>query len=80
MKNITKRYTNGEVTVVWQPGLCMHSGICFRGLGEVFDPRRKPWIEMDKSTTEKIIAQVKKCPSGALSFEMNADKEKAKSD
>jgi len=71
MKSITKKYTNGEVTIVWKPDLCIHSGICFRGLGEVFDPRRKPWITPESSTTEKIIEQVKKCPSGALSYTLN---------
>ena len=73
MKEITKKYSNGEVTVVWQPSLCVHSGICFRGLGEVFDPQRRPWIIVEKSTTEKIVAQVKRCPSGALSFYLNTD-------
>jgi uncharacterized Fe-S cluster protein YjdI len=70
----THYYTNGEVTVLWQPALCIHSGICFKGLPEVFDPRRKPWIEMDKAATETIIQQVSKCPSGALSISANADK------
>lgn len=64
-------YRNGDITVLWQPGLCIHSGICFRGLPQVFDPRRKPWIEMDKSDTATISNQVKKCPSGALSFYVN---------
>ena len=68
MKEITKQYSNGEVTVVWKPGMCKHSAICFKGLGEVFDPRKKPWITLEKSTTDKIIEQVKKCPSAALSY------------
>jgi len=38
--DVIKRYTNGEVTVIWQPSLCVHSTICFRGLPAVFDPRR----------------------------------------
>lgn len=29
---------------------------------------------MDGSTTERIIEQVKKCPSGALSFFLNEEK------
>jgi hypothetical protein len=41
-------------------------------LGEVFDPRKRPWITPEGSTTEKIIEQVKKCPSGALSYYQNA--------
>lgn len=67
-KEITKHYSNGEVTIVWQPNICQHSGICFRGLPEVFDPRKKPWIEQHNSTTEKMVNQVKQCPSGALSI------------
>ena len=75
MKDITKKYSNGEVTIVWKPGLCMHSGLCFNGLGEVFRPREHPWIIPEGSTTEKIIDQVKKCPSGALSYYLNASTE-----
>jgi len=25
--NLTKEYTNGEVTIVWQSGKCIHSAI-----------------------------------------------------
>ncbi len=75
MNDITKKYTNGEVTVVWKPAECIHSRICFSQLGEVFDPRKRPWITIEGSSTEKIIDQVKKCPSGALSYYMNRDSE-----
>ena len=37
MAQKTFKYTNGEVTVVWKPGVCIHSGICVKGLPEVFD-------------------------------------------
>ena len=77
MKAITKKYSNGEVTIVWKPDLCIHSGICFRGLGEVFDPRKKPWITPEGSTTDRIIDQVKKCPSGALSYYLSHEGEEA---
>lgn len=73
MKDITKRYTNGEVTIIWKPSLCIHSGICARGLNTVFDPRKRPWITPTGATTDAIIDQVRKCPSGALSFKMNSD-------
>ncbi|MBK5278236.1 MAG: (4Fe-4S)-binding protein [Bacteroidia bacterium] len=75
MKDITKKYTNGEVTIVWKPGMCMHSEVCFHGLGEVFDPRKRPWITPESSNTERIVDQVKKCPSGALSYYMNVEGE-----
>ncbi len=71
MKEITKKYSNGEVTVVWKPNLCIHSAICFRGLPEVFDPRERPWVKIDGASSTNIVEQVKKCPSGALSYFMN---------
>jgi uncharacterized Fe-S cluster protein YjdI len=67
-RRITKRYSNGEVTVVWQPHLCAHSTICFRGLPEVFDPRVRPWVRIGGASTARIVEQVKQCPSGALSY------------
>ena len=71
--NIVKKYTNGVVTVVWQPKMCIHSGNCFRGLPSVFNPGARPWIAPAGADTETIVAQVKNCPSGALSFFMNKD-------
>ena len=74
MKDITMKYTNGEVTVVWKPAVCEHSTICWKGangLLSVFNPMRKPWINPEAAPTETIIEQVKRCPSGALSFYMN---------
>jgi uncharacterized Fe-S cluster protein YjdI len=71
-----KEYSNGEVTVVWQPKVCMHSGICFRGLPSVFQPKVRPWIIIEAASTEDIVNQVKACPSGALSYYMNAEGDK----
>ena len=70
-KDIKKEYTNGEVTVVWQSGKCVHSANCARNNPAVFQPKEKPWIKIDGSSTEKIIDTVNKCPSGALSFYLN---------
>ena len=68
-KDIIKRYSNGEITVVWQPSLCIHSAICARGLPKVFDPRRRPWVVLDGFDSQAIATQVEQCPSGALSLE-----------
>lgn len=68
MSQKTHHYSNGDITITWKPDTCIHSGICFRGLPGVFDPRRKPWIDMTRAETDQIMEQVKKCPSGALSF------------
>ncbi len=71
-KDITKEYSNGEVTIVWKSGLCQHAAECVRNNPEVFKPREKPWINPENSTTEKIIETVKKCPSGALTYYLNS--------
>jgi uncharacterized Fe-S cluster protein YjdI len=66
---VTKHtYNNGEITILWQPGICIHSGICAMGLHQVFDPARRPWIDMSHADSNTIVEQVKKCPSGALSI------------
>jgi uncharacterized Fe-S cluster protein YjdI len=70
---MTKHYSNGEVTVVWKADLCQHSAVCARGLPKVFNPTRRPWIELEHATTDQITALVAKCPSGALSLEPKKD-------
>lgn len=79
MPKTSHKYSNGEVTIVWKPDACIHSTLCWKGLKEVFNPAKRPWIEPTAATTDRIIEQVRKCPSGALSFFMNnateADKE-----
>ena len=72
-KNTVKEYSNGEVTIVWKPDICIHAAFCANGLPEVFDPKARPWINAEGASTEAIVAQVKKCPSGALSYYMNAE-------
>ena len=71
LTNLTKKYSNGEVTIVWKPSLCIHSTICWKhpnGLQTVFNPMVKPWINPSGAETKAIIDQIKKCPSGALSY------------
>jgi len=70
----TREYTNGEVTIVWKPESCKHSGICVKGLPNVFRPKVRPWIRIEKGATENLINQVKHCPSGALSYYLNIKK------
>lgn len=63
-KNI---FTNGEVIVTYEPARCIHAEACAKGLSSVFKTSVIPWIDLEGSSTKKIISQVKKCPSGALS-------------
>ena len=70
-----RNYQNKDITVTWKPDQCIHSTLCWKGLFEVFNPRNRPWINMDGADTEKIIEQVLKCPSGALSYTLNGEDE-----
>lgn len=64
-------YTNGEITVVWQPDLCIHSANCVKNLSAVFKPKEKPWIRVENASSEEITNAIDKCPSGALSYRKN---------
>jgi uncharacterized Fe-S cluster protein YjdI len=63
-----KEYKKGNSVVVWQPDICIHSGICARGLASVFKPKEKPWVQVDGASEAEIVEQVARCPSGALSI------------
>ena len=69
---IKKEYAKDNLTVIWQPDLCIHSGVCFRSLPEVFNPLARPWVKMEGATGERIRATVQACPSGALSLKEQA--------
>jgi len=78
-KPIVKEYSNEDLTVIWKPESCIHSTVCWKkatGLPDVFQPSAKPWIKLEGGTSEEIIRQVDKCPSGALSYRLkNEQKE-----
>jgi uncharacterized Fe-S cluster protein YjdI len=61
-----REYSTGEIVVEWEPTLCYHSHNCVRALPRVFDPERRPWVDVDAASADEIEAAVAGCPSGAL--------------
>ena len=64
-------YTNGEITIKWQPKLCQHAAVCVNTLPKVYDPKASPWLKIENASTAELKVQVSQCPSGALSFYQN---------
>lgn len=73
MSGEIKEYTKEGLTVVWNPHICTHSGICAKSLPEVFNPRARPWVNVDGKSIDEIKSVIDKCPSGALSYRMTSD-------
>ena len=64
-----KKYKKDDISIGWESEKCIHAGFCARQLSEVFNPKNRPWIQTEHASKERIIEQVSKCPSGALSIQ-----------
>jgi uncharacterized Fe-S cluster protein YjdI len=63
-------YRGKEITIVYDRYLCMGAGYCGE-LEAVFGTHDAPKYEPDGAPVEEIIATIKRCPSGALSYLMD---------
>ena len=71
MEKDNRSYKNEDITVHWKPRECVHAGTCFRELRKVFDPSRRPWVDLSQAKTDAIIDIVDRCPTDALTYERN---------
>jgi uncharacterized Fe-S cluster protein YjdI len=61
-------YETPEITVTFDPNVCIHSGVCVRGLPAVFDVKRQRWVRPELASAADVAAQIARCPSGALQY------------
>lgn len=62
-------YRTAQIAVTWDPGVCINSHNCVNGLPQVFQPKARPWVQVEGATADEIARVVARCPSGALHFE-----------
>jgi uncharacterized Fe-S cluster protein YjdI len=65
----TRTYAGEGVVIHFEPRRCIHAGECVGGLPGVFDSGKKPWIDATGASADAIADAVRRCPSGALTFE-----------
>lgn len=78
VKEKKREYSNGVITVVWKPDKCTHASFCWKELPEVFNPDNRPWVNINGASSERIMQQVERCPSGALTYYKNGEKPEEK--
>ena len=66
-----ENYVGQTVTIHDNRGICAHAARCTDGLKSVFRLGTEPWIDPDGADADAIIAQIKQCPSGALSYSVD---------
>lgn len=74
METLTNVFSNDDITVTFEPCVCIHAENCAKELSEVFRTSIIPWINLDASKSKRIIKQINRCPSGALQYKLNPKK------
>lgn len=74
-------YQGKRITIHDNRSICAHAGHCTDGLASVFRYKQEPWIDPGGDEVEAIVATVRRCPSGALSYSLDgvegADQQRA---
>jgi len=65
-------YVGQQLSVLDNRGTCQHSGFCTERLPSVFHVKGDPFVTPSGGRMDEIIRAVRDCPSGALSYAMDA--------
>ncbi len=68
MKERVHTYENEKITIKYDVNRCIHAAECVKGLRTVFDPEKRPWIQPDTESADKITDIVERCPTGAYAL------------
>jgi len=64
-------YAGRRITIHDNRAICAHAGHCTGSLSAVFRMGKEPWIDPDAAAVDAIVAAIRKCPSGALSYSID---------
>lgn len=70
-----KAYKGEDIAVFFAARRCLHVAECVRGLPEVFDTDKRPWIQPDHAAAETVAEVVRRCPTGALHYALSGQEE-----
>ncbi|MFJ3905324.1 (4Fe-4S)-binding protein [Streptomyces sp. NPDC090025] len=65
-----KEYDGEGITVTFEPRRCLHAAACVHGLPDVFDLQKRPWVQPDQASAERVAEVIRRCPSGALRYRL----------
>ncbi len=69
MSDKLHEFENEAIKVTWSKARCIHVAECVRGLPQVFQPGRRPWVMPDRAAADRVAEVVRRCPTGALHYE-----------
>ena len=70
-KNRREVFAGKGITVFDNRAICAHAGVCTDNLKTVFLYGKEPWIDADGASVQEVIDTIRRCPSGALSYDIN---------
>lgn len=69
MKQKIYPYHGEKIEITYDLIRCIHAAECVRGLPQVFNTRKRPWVEPGNASADEIATVIMRCPTGSLHFE-----------
>ena len=64
-----KTYQGDGIVIHFETRRCIHAAECVSNLPGVFNIDSRPWIDATGGAVEEIEEVIRRCPSGALTYE-----------
>lgn len=66
-------YGGNDADITYNVKRCIHAKYCVTRLAEVFDTDKRPWIQANHASADRVAETVSQCPSGALHYTRKDD-------